>query len=269
MLPAIPADIEPLVYYALVGAAVLLTGIAKAGFGGGIGIVAIPLMALAMGPQHMLGIFLPLLIACDIFSNLHYLRAYDWSRLRFLLPGAAAGIAVGTVVLFLLSGMPPATFGRVLTLVVGIVCLAVVAMQVYRLTGRELPTLPPHPMSAFTVGVAAGSVSTLNHAAGPIVMIYLLQEKLPKRRLVATMLMYFLIGNTMKLPTYLLLAMPDGRSLINAQTLRDSIWFIPLIPVGTLLGAWLNRRISERPFEVIMYVFAAVSAGYMVVKAML
>lgn len=268
MWPVIPETIDPVAYYLLIGASVLVVGIAKAGFGGGIGILAIPLMAAAMGAQHMLGVMLPLLIACDIFSNLHYMGERDWSRLRNLLIGATFGIAVGTGVLFYLAGMPPPQFGRVMTGLVGFICLAVVLLQVYRMTGREVPTLPPHPLSAMTVGLLAGALSTLNHAAGPIIMIYLLHEGIQKRRLVGTMLMYFLIGNTLKLPTYLLLEMPDGRPLINLDTLRDSIWFIPLIPIGTLAGAWMNKRIDERPFAAIMYIFAAISAVHMIYKAL-
>jgi uncharacterized membrane protein YfcA len=221
-------------------------------------------MALVMKPAHMLGIMLPLLVACDCFSILHYLGEHDWKRLRWLLPGLIAGIVVGTGVLVALRGMPPVEFNTLMKGIVGIICLAVVALQVYRLFGREVPTLPPHPASAFTVGGVAGCVSTINHAAGPIVTIYLLQEKLEKRRLVGTLLLYFLIGNAAKLPTYMLLPMSDGRPLINASTLRDSIWFIPLIPIGTLIGAWMNRHVKEKPFAAIMYVAAAASAAHMI-----
>ena len=268
MFPHIPLGIEPWHYYTLVGAAVLITGISKAGFGGGVGILAVPLMAKAMGAEHMLGVMLPLLIACDIFSNLHYIGERDWRPLRPLLIGAVCGIGAGTGILFWFTKMPPAQFTLVMNVMIGSICLAVVLMQVYRLTGREMPTLPAHPLSAVTVGAVAGAVSTLNHSAGPIVMIYLLQERLPKRKLVGTMLMYFLIGNLLKLPTYLTLPMADGRPLINTDTLRDSIWFIPLIPVGTLLGAWMNKRIAEKPFVVTMYVLAAVAAGDMLWKAL-
>jgi len=267
MLPIIPDTIDPLFYYLLVGAAVLITSISKSGFGGGVGILAIPLMAMAMGPQHMLGMLLPLLIACDLFGNPHYRGQRDWPRLRNLLSGAVVGIVIGTCILFFLSGMPPQQFGRVMTGLVGAICLAVVLIQVYRMTGRELPTLPPHPISAICVGVLAGALSTLNHAAGPIIVIYLLHVGLDKRKLVGTTLMYYLIGNTLKLPTYLLLEMPDGQTLINAQTLRDSIWFIPLIPIGTLMGVWMNKHIDEKPFTAILYIFAALSAGHIIYKA--
>jgi len=261
MFPEIPANIEPWWYFLCVGAAVLITGITKAGFGGGVGILAIPVMSLVVGTEKMLGITLPLLIACDVFSNLHYIGEYDWKRLRWLLPGLLVGIVIGTFILLALRSMPPAEFNRTLNLIVGAICLIVVAMQAYRLTGRELPTLPPHPASAASVGVVAGMVSTVNHSAGPIVSIYLLQEKLPKRILVGTLLLYFLIGNTAKLPTYI------AMGLINQQTLMDSIWFIPLIPMGTLAGAWMNHRVPEKPFAAIMYIGAALAAGWMVYKA--
>ena len=247
LLPSIPAGIAPWWYYACVGLAVLITGISKSGFGGGVGILAIPLLALVVGPKDMLGITLPLLIACDLLSCPHHLGYFDWKRLRALLPGCIAGIIVGTLILWQLRGMPPAEFNKVMSLIVGFICLAVVAMQAYRLTGREVPTLPPHPASAATVGLVAGTVSTINNGAGPIVSIYLLQEKLPKRELVGTMILYFLIGNLAKLPTYLFLPMADGNPLISLHTLHDSIWFIPLIPLGTLSGAWMHHASPSAP----------------------
>ncbi|MCC7352066.1 MAG: sulfite exporter TauE/SafE family protein [Phycisphaerales bacterium] len=260
-LPSIPAHITPWVYYACVGLAVLIVGISKAGFGGGVGILAIPLMALVVGADKMLGMILPLLIACDIFSNLHYLGEYDWPRLRRLIAGALVGVVAGTIILHLLRGMPPAGFGRAMNLIIGLICLAVVAMQAWRLTGRELPTLGSHPASAITVGVVAGTVSTINNSAGPIVTVYLLHEKIPKRPMMGTLLLYFLIINCTKVPTYV------AYGFINRQTLHDSIWFIPLIPAGTLMGAWMNHRVPEKPFAAILYIAAAVAAGAMIYKA--
>lgn len=269
--PVIPDGTPHWWYYLCVGVAVLITGISKAGFGGGVGILAIPVMALVVGPKEMLGITLPLLIACDIFSNLHHIGFYDWSRLRPLLLGLTIGVVVGTAILYVMSGKPPDDLNRMMNFIVGSICLIVVAMQAYRLTGREIPTLPPHPLSAVGVGLLAGAVSTINHGAGPIVTVYLLQEKLEKRLLVGTLLLYFLIGNTIKLPTYLLLPFPQEGGvtapLINWRTLHNSIWFIPLIPIGTLLGAWMHHRVAEKPFATIMYLAAAATAVHLLYKA--
>jgi uncharacterized membrane protein YfcA len=262
ILPAIPADVDPFYYYLFVGAGVLITAIAKAGFGGGIGILALPLMAAVMPPQHMLGIMLPVLIAADVLSNLHYLREYEWRLLRWLLPGAVSGVIAGTVIFMMLRGTDIGTFNYALAIIIGSVCLLVVLMQVYRLTGRELPTLPSHPASSFGIGLVAGTVSTISHSAGPIVSIYLLQEKVPKRRLMGTILLYFLLINSAKVPSFV------AMGLINQRTLLDSIWFIPLLPIGTLAGAWMNKRIPEKPFAAVMYVAAAAAAAHMIYKAL-
>jgi uncharacterized membrane protein YfcA len=267
ILPTIPPGISPTWYYLGMGLAVLITAVSKSGFGGGVGVLAIPLMVMIVGSKAMLGIILPVFIACDLLSNLHYFGEYDWGRLRWLLPGAAVGVAAGTLVLWWMNKRPPQQFDRDMSLIIGAICLSVVLWQLYRLTGRELPTLPPHPASAVSVAFVAGAVSTLNNASGPIITVYLLQEKLEKRVLVGTMLLYTLIINTVKLPTYLYPIPPDHTGLINSRTLADSIWFIPLIPIGTLIGAWMNRRIAEKPFAIVMYVATAITAAQMVWKS--
>src|SRR5262249_9373136 len=121
MLPHIPDGVTPTWYFVCVGLAVLVTGISKGGFGGGTGILAIPLMSLVMGPRQMLGVMLPLLIACDVLSNLHYLGEYDWSRLRWLLPGAVVGIVIGTITLYAMRGMPLVEFNQLMNFIIGVI----------------------------------------------------------------------------------------------------------------------------------------------------
>ena len=261
LLPTIGPDVAPGWYYFCVGASVLIMAISKGGFGGGIGVLAVPVMALVMPAQHMLGIMMLVLIAADVLSNLHYFREYEWRLLRWLLVGAVLGIGTGTAVIWSMGQVDQQAFDRALTATIGIICLLVVALQMWRLTGRAVWMLPIHPASSTAVGLVAGTVSAIAHAAGPIIPIYLLQAKLPKRRLVATALLYTLIANPLKVPGYVALG------FINADTFRDCIWFLPLLPVGTMLGAWMNRRIAEKPFVVTMYAAAAVTALVMVVKA--
>lgn len=262
LLPAIGPDIAPTWYYFCVATSVLIIAISKGGFGGSTGILAIPVMALVMPTQQMLGIMMLVLIVADALSNLHYFREYEWKLLRWLLAGVVPGIGAGTMMIWLIGQADPSTFDRVLKAIIGILCLMIVALQVWRLTGRAVWILPIHPISSATVGLVAGAVSAIAHAAGPIILIYLLQAKLPKRKLVATALLYTLIANPLKVPGYIAIG------IINISTLRDCLWFIPLLPVGTVLGAWLNGKISEKPFVIIMYVMATATALVMVVKAM-
>ncbi|MDP6425342.1 MAG: hypothetical protein QGG14_11405, partial [Planctomycetota bacterium] len=62
LLPTIGPDVAPGWYYFCVGSSVLIMAISKGGFAGSIGILSIPVMALVMPPQQMLGIMLLVLI---------------------------------------------------------------------------------------------------------------------------------------------------------------------------------------------------------------
>ena len=260
--PEIPGGIVPWVYYTCVAAAVLIVGMSKAGFGGAAGIAAIPVMGAVMPPYHMLGVMLPLLIAADILSNLHHLKNYEWRFLRPLLAGAAVGVAMGSLGFWMLKDSHPEAFQGGLAILIGAICLLFVGLQLWGLSGRRVPEIPRTTPCSVGIGLVSGIVSTVSHSAGPIATLYLLPEKMDKGRLVGTLLLMFLLVNVSKIPTFVALG------TINGQTLWDSLWFIPLIPVGTLLGAWLHKRVPEKPFVAIMYVTAAVTAAYMIWKSL-
>ena len=90
MLPTYPAA-----FWVCAVGAVLLMGVAKAGFGGGIGILATPLLALTVSVADAVALLLPLLIACDVFAVRHYRRTFDKTSVKRLLPGSALGIGAG------------------------------------------------------------------------------------------------------------------------------------------------------------------------------
>jgi hypothetical protein len=68
--------------------------------------------------------------------------------------------------------------------------------------------------------------------------------------------------NVAKVPTYV------AMGWINAGSLRDGIWTLPLLPLGTLAGAWLHKRVPEKPFIVIMYAATAFTAAHMIWSAL-
>jgi uncharacterized membrane protein YfcA len=261
--------LDPLHIYGTL--AVLVLGLSKTGFGGGgVGILSVPLMAMAMPANQMLGVLAVLLVIVDLLSNAHYIGHYEWPVLRWLLAGAVVGVIVGCVILVKMrgggvTGATPAdaeSFNRKLALVIGILCVVFVIAQCLRLIGAELPTPPGSAASSVAVGTVAGTVSTVAHSAGPIVMLYLLQERMEKRRLVATSLLYTLLINSFKLLSYVVIG------TVTLATVRASLWMIPILPIGTLAGVWMNRKLPEKPFTIIMYAAAALAAGEMIYKAM-
>src|SRR5882672_8203074 len=84
----------------LTAVGVLFIGIAKAGFGGGLGMLTTPICVLAFStsgkpPSFAVGVLLPLLCAGDAFSLYHYWGKWDTKNLKFLLPGVVVGILIG------------------------------------------------------------------------------------------------------------------------------------------------------------------------------
>lgn len=233
----------PTAFWITASLAVVLVGIAKAGFGGGVGAIATPLMALTISVTDAAAILLPLLIVADIFSIRHYHATYDKRSLTFMLPGAIVGIAIGA-----------AFFGyfddneRILKIMLGVLSLAFVAYQAGRsmLTGMIARSHPTAPMGVI-YGAAAGFTSTLAHAGGPPATMYLLPQQLPRRIFVGTNVMFFAAVNLLKLFPYWLLG------LLRIGNLATVLLLAPLAVVGVWIGVRLNRRFTDLWFNRVVY----------------
>lgn len=267
-LPTPPDNVEAWVYYSLVIAAVIVMGIAKSGFGGGVGILAVPLIANAFPEDQTgkaLGVMLPILIVADSFAVYQHRRHQSWPHMRPALLGAVVGIGLGTLLLYLLirNGGDAAkeNVSSVLSVIVGSICLLMVAVQVYRLGGGRVPPLSGSKPTAIGVGASAGFTSMLAHAAGPIMSIYWLDQKMGKRVLTGSLVLFFIIVNTAKLPSYILLL-----DWITLETLKESAAFAVFVPIGSLLGIVMHHRIPEKPFTAVMYAGAAVAGAWLIMK---
>jgi uncharacterized membrane protein YfcA len=267
--PQPPDGVSLWFYVFCLAAGVLITGIAKAGFGGGVGILAVPLFAAVLPAKEALGMLLPLLIVADLFTNLHHLKNRSPQHLGWLVSGAIVGIVLGTAVFLGLqyalgdNAQEAAALNRILNLTVGGLCVLMVAAQVYRLFGRWMPRVPPTATAGRIAGVVAGFISTLAHSAGPVVSVYLLEQRLDKRRLVGTAAVYFLVVNCLKVPTFV------GIGAITGHTLAQSLWVLPIVPMGTLVGYWMHKHVAEKPFVIIMYLGAAAAAVNMIYKGLM
>lgn len=274
--------IHPVVGWTLAALGVIILGVAKSGFGGGVGIVAVPMFAIAFGAQKGTAILLPLLIAADIFSVYHHWGNWDKHVLKVLAPGSLTGILIGSMILWVLVGMPaligadrgaktlstspstvatapaetsaaPAASGKTalqrqsedaLNLITGVVSVLYVVLDYVRRRVAPNWHFKPNHTSGFAAGAAVGVISTLAHAAGPVAAIFLLNQGLPRALFMGTTVIYFFGINTIKLIPYT--AIPG---LINWNSIATGLVLIPLAPVGTWIGKWLCDRMSEKVFR--------------------
>lgn len=198
----IPAEIDNAVLFLALGSlSAMIFSLAKAGFGGSSGMLAVPLMIFACGGDVRLatGIILPVLIAADYVAVISWLGKWNWRAVWMLLPATVVGIAAGWAILHAL-GRFYADDGRQLAnawlkISVGLIALAFVALRgIRRLRGRDL-ALRPGLHQASLAGAAAGVTSTLAHSAGPVVTMYLLPQQMPKGQFVACNALFFWIAN--------------------------------------------------------------------------
>ena len=208
-----------------VAAAAMLVGFTKTSVGG-VGILAVLLMALAIPGKASPGVLLPMLIVADIFAVLYYRRHCDWKILLRLFPATAFGILIG---FFVVDAIPVAIFQKA----IGVIILAMVGMNLA--IEKFKPTFSASPAWTWTVGLAAGVTTMVANAAGPIFGVYLLQMGLSKQEFVGTRSWYFLLVNIFKIP------FSANLGLITAESLKFNLMLVPLI----FLGAWFGISISQ------------------------
>ncbi|MES2322292.1 MAG: sulfite exporter TauE/SafE family protein [Pseudomonadota bacterium] len=224
---------DPL-FYAVAIPAVLLTGISKGGFGSALGGIGVPIMALAMSPLQATAILLPVLCLMDLVGLRVYFRKWDSANLKIMLPGALLGIAIGTITFGLMSE-------NQIRIAVGAIAVAFAINTWLGLAARQ------HAAGASVVkgtfwSAASGLTSFLAHAGGPPVMVYLLPQRLDKVTYVATISVFFLVVNAVKLVPYAWLGQFSAANLVTALVLA------PLVPLGVWLGVWLQNRVNTAWF---------------------
>lgn len=229
-------------FYAAAVPAVLMFGISKGGFGGGLGTLAVPLMALVISPVRAAGILLPILCLMDLISLWAYRRKWIWTELRVLLPASLIGIGVGT---WLFGYMSPA----VIRLIVGIVALVFTAHYFVSRRQRPLGDSRDFPqILGWLGGGTAGFTSFIAHAGGPPISMYLLRRPLNRTDFVATTVLFFAVVNYVKLVPYAWLGQLQSANLLTSLVLA------PLAPVGVMIGVYLHKRVSDRFFFGVVYV---------------
>jgi len=237
---------DPLFYLAAVPA-VLIAGVSKGGFGAGLGVVAVPMMALVLPPVQVAAIMLPILCLMDLVGVWAYWKKWEGKVLLRLALAAVVGIGVGALTFHL---MAPWT----IRLLIGVIALGFTASYaVRRFAGNGVPQRRPGPASGWLWGAVSGFTSFTAHAGGPPVNVYLLPLGLPKTQYQATTVAFFLLVNYVKLIPY------TGLGLFTAENLTTSAVLLPVAVVGIFAGIWLHNRVPTGLFYTACYVFLALT----------
>lgn len=235
-------------FFAVAGLAVLITGVSKSGFGGGLGVMAAPLMALYVEPSFAVAVMMPILLAMDVLIVASYRRDWDRGAVATLLPGALAGLALGA-----------ATFAyfdaALIRIAVGVLAIAFVLQYLIQMLAPQEKSTEFHGFFVFGMGALSGFASYVAHAGGPPVKGFLLFQKYEKSRFVGTNTVFFFTLNLLKTFAY------TAFGQISLESLWVSALLSPLLVIGVVAGLRLHRLVEPARFTALVYGFLALAGA--------
>ena len=211
---------------------VLITGISKSGFAGGVGVITVPLLALETGPLRAAAIMLPLLIVMDFLSVRAWLGKQVSGLLWILLPAAVAGIVTGYLLYDYLDD-------QVLRIIMGGMSVLFALWGLFN--GVNLSSFTA-PWVGRICGAISGFTSFIAHAGGPPLNFYLLPHKLPREQFLATAVIFLATINLIKLVPYIALGQ------INTDNLMIALLVAPVAWIGVRLGLKIQHHLNDKLF---------------------
>jgi uncharacterized protein len=235
---------DPWFYAAAIPAAFLM-GLGKSGFGGGLGTLAVPFMALTITVPQAAAIMMPLLMLADVIGLRVFRRDYDKTMLRFILPFGVVGIGIGALSFKLLS--PHWVAGCVGAFTLLFLAQQLLATYRARHVGAT-PHAPPPRWAGALLMVTAGFTSTISHAGAPPFNAYAIPLKMKPLVFAATAAYFFFFINLTKWLPYAYLGLLDWRNFWTSMLL------MPFAGMGVWVGQHLARRINTVVFYRLVYI---------------
>jgi len=235
---------------ALFGA--LCIGLSKSGLAG-TATLNVVLMAQIFGAKPSVGLVLPLLIVADLLGFLINRKGGSWRQIVPMMPPAIAGVIVGWLLLDRIDN-------SVARVVIGWIILGLLAFNfVLRKRREQFLALTEHRGFAQGMGFLAGTVTMIANAAGPVMTVFLLSQRLEKREHLGVFCRFFLFINLFKLP------FSNSVGLINGPSLLTNLVLLPGVFLGIFLGWQILKRIPQDTFENTLAILTAFAAIWLVI----
>lgn len=245
----LPAS-APILALALLGA--MCIGLSKSGLAG-TATLNVVLMAKIFGAKPSVGIVLPLLIVADLMGYLLNRQGGSWRQILPMIPAAVVGVFAGW---FLLDRVD----NNSARVVIGVLILALLAFNVVLRRKREqLLALTRHRTFTWGMGGIAGTATMLANAAGPVMTVYLLAQRLEKKEHLGVFCRFFLFINLFKLP------FSGNLGLVTGPSLMTNLVLLPGVVAGIALGWQLLRRMPQDAFEAALAWLTALAAIWLIV----
>ena len=229
----------------------LLIGMAKVGING-LGMIAVPILAIVFGGRSSTGIMLPILIMADVFGTIYYHRHAQWPHLIKLLPSAVVGVILGT---YLGQFIDDELFKNIM----GIIIFTSVGILLW-LEKSKSKRVPHGRWFSILIGVLLGLTTMIGNLAGAVMALYLLVIHMTKNKFIGTVAWFFIIINIIKIPFHVFIW-----ETIKWNTLLLDLTLLPVIALGAFLGIKVVERISDTGYRYFIILMTVVAALVMII----
>ena len=246
----LPAD-GWILLLALFGAVCI--GLSKAGLAG-TATLNVVLMAKIFGAKPSVGIVLPMLIVADFLGYLLNRKGGSWRQILPMIPPAIAGVVLGWWLLDRIDN-------SVARVTIGWIILALLGFNlVLRAKRAELLELTRHRTFSWGMGFLSGTVTMLANAAGPVMTVFLLSQRLEKREHLGVFCRFFLFINLFKLP------FSKSAGIITVPSLWTNLVLLPGVLLGIALGWQILTRIQQDAFEGVLAWLTGFAAVWLIIS---
>jgi len=233
--------------YLIIAIAATGSAVIKNGVGVGAGIFMLPFLSLVLPAKFALGLGAPIMLVSDIAGVVYYWKEWNKKELHLLLFPAFLGVILG-------ASMIKAIPNELFRFWVGIFAAAFSVYHLFRLkfpkheeTDRwAIWITNPNKFLTVLFGFLGGLASSVIHAGGLVMSVYLIQSSRDKRAFVGTFVLFFAITNFLKVIAYLRIEILTGEIVLLVAGIS------PLIILGGFVGNVLNKRVSQKAFMVIV-----------------
>ena len=244
----LPAD-GWILLLALFGA--LCIGLSKSGLAG-TATLNVVIMAKIFDAKPSVGIVLPMLIVADLMGYLINRKGGSWKQIVPMIPAAVIGVIIGW---FMLDHVDNSTA----RIVIGWLILSLLAFNVVLNRRREqLLELTRQRTFTWGMGFVSGVSTMLANAAGPVMTVYLLAQRLEKKEHLGVFCRFFLFINLFKLP------FSGSLGLVTGPSLMTNVVLLPGVIAGILLGWQILKRIQQNAFEKVLAWLTAFAAVWLI-----
>ncbi|MEO0918174.1 MAG: sulfite exporter TauE/SafE family protein [Pseudomonadota bacterium] len=237
---------QSIAFYIVAIVAILLTGVSKSGFGGGLGVMAVPLMSLFVTPQYAAAVMMPILLAMDLLIVWRYRTTWDRRIIFSLLPAALVGLVLGSLTFQYMDA-------NTVRFLVGLLAAFFVLQVLISRHADPSNGQTPQP-AVFALGALSGFSSFIAHAGGPPVKGYLLRQRLEKSWFVGTNTVFFFTLNLLKTMAY------GAFGTLSISSLQISALLSPMLLLGVFLGFRLHTLVNQAVFVKVVYGFLGLTA---------